>query len=282
MQQYKDILKAVLDKFAESDDSGNANRTGVTRLGNVRGALFEYDMSTGNFPLLTLRYINWNAVVGETLGFLRGYTNSADFKVLGCPFWEGNANENTQWLANPHRKGPGDLGPVYGSQWNNWNDMGLNQIDHVLTEILTKPNSLRTLISTHNPEVLHTVALPPCHFAWQLVPNTENKVLDLHWHQRSTDVVLGLPHNIASYALLLELICAKIGYKPGYLVGFIANIHLYENHLIDAQKLLHREPSIPPSITISGEVIDLTEVTPEQLHLINYIPGEKMSFKLAV
>lgn len=216
------------------------NRTG-TDTTSLSGHMFEWDMSKG-FPLLTTKKMAWKTIRVELEGFIKGITDKSWYKERGCNIWN-------EWC-NPHRvpyghdeetqakmKAENDLGPIYGAQWRAFNGYydnsghmngGVDQLVIAIDKIKNNPNCRRNIVTAWNPQQLHEMALVPCHYSFQLLAN--NGVLDLLWNQRSVDTFLGLPFNIASYGLLLELIAKECNMKAGKLIGFLADVHIYENH----------------------------------------------------
>ena len=234
MKQYHDLLEKVLSEGVLQE-----NRTG-TKAYSIVGEMLSFDMNDG-FPAITTKKLAFNAVKGELLGFLRGYTNAADFRKLGCNIWNQNANENETWLKNPVRKGEDDLGCIYGSQWINYNGEGVNQIKNALHEIVNNPTSRRIRVTAWNPLKVDQMALPPCHTDFQFYVNVETCELSMTMNQRSCDLFLGIPFNIASYALLLHIVAEATGYKPRHLKMFLGDVHIYENHIEQVKKQLSRE-----------------------------------------
>jgi thymidylate synthase len=251
-------------------------------------------------------------VVGELVGFLRASRSAADFRALGCKVWDQNANENADWLGNPYRSGPDDLGPVYGAQWRQWPAYKLldadqaaqiedaqrrgfrivsqlteegrakvllyravDQIRECLDTIIKNPGSRRILFHGWNPAVLDEVALPACHLLYQLIPNAATREISLCLYIRSNDIGLGAPFNLAEGAALLHLIGRLTGYKPRWFSYFIGDAHIYENHLDMLQEQLEREPYPLPTLKISERVPDHAQTgvyQPQWLELVE--PGD--------
>lgn len=257
MKAYHDILQNVLDNGVWQE-----NRTGI-RTKMVPGLMFKHDMSEG-FPAVTTKKLAFKSVVAELLGFLRGYTSAEQFRTLGSKIWDQNANENQAWLENPHRGGLDDLGRIYGAQWRSWvrspskNDPRaiLDQIEVLLDQIESNPSSRRLLVSAWRPDEFERMALPPCHYAFQIIIEQESKKMHLTWNQRSVDTFLGMPFNIASYATLLQIFAEVTGYVPGTLTGFLADVHIYENHLDQVKEQLNRKPFPLPSLNIDFSEVD--------------------------
>lgn len=282
-----------------------SNRTGVhTR--QIPAAMFEHRGYTHegkpSFPAITKRKLQYKAVVAELLGFLNGYSSASDFRQLGANIWDANANKNEAWLNNPNRICDDDMGRVYGVQWRSWKGLAafgqksLN-VDQILSTLRTlerSPDSRRMLVSAWQPAELDQMCLPPCHFAFQLIVDGEH--LHLNWYQRSVDVALGLPFNIASYATLQHLIAKVFDYKVGTLSGLLSNVHVYENHLQGIKEYLHRNldyklPSL--QITLPFERAEgetradyfmrlLPCLTTQHFLLENYQHGAHISMEMVV
>lgn len=250
MKQYHDLLQKVLDEGILQN-----NRTGIPCY-SIVGEMLSFDMNDG-FPAITTKKLAFNQVKGELLGFIRGHTNVKDFQALGCNVWDLNANAS-YWLDNPANKGDGDLGCIYGSQWRNLtylehDDIGsvnydlnvystkhIDQLANAINEVVNNPTSRRIKVEAWNPTKLDQMALPPCHTGFQLYVDTKNKELSMTMNQRSCDVFLGIPFNIASYALLLHLIAEVTGYEPRHLKMFLTDVHIYENHVEQVKEQLSR------------------------------------------
>lgn len=283
MKQYQEILEVVLEQGTKQ-----SNRTGVDAI-NVPSAMFKHDMTQG-FPLLTTKKMAWRAIVGELIGFLRGYQNAADFRALGCSIWDANANENKDWLDNPHRRGQDDLGRIYGAQWRGWrrrDGLTMDQLAAVLNRMQDNPKDRRLVVSAWRPDELEEMALPPCHMLFQFCVDVERKQLSLNWIQRSVDAFLGLPFNIASYGLLLEMVANLFGYTPKYLTGFLSNVHLYENHVDQAAEQMSRMPLELPEVEVylpkRNELVRaLAEVEPHNIELIGYRSYDAIKAPMAV
>ena len=234
-------------------------------------------MSAG-FPLLLSKKVSFNAALYELLWILQGRT---DIKYL-------NDNGVKYWNPDYERSGrtDGTLGPVYGAQWRNFN--GVDQLRRLIEGINTRPESRRHMVNAWNPAQLHEMALPPCHYGFQVYIN-EGK-LDLMWQQRSADVFLGLPYDIAMYGLLLELLAKGTGYKPGRLIAQLGDCHLYTNHMQQSLELLERDiwGMEMPYISIAGEGLtldtyrDVLVPKPWDIELLNYKPLPAIKAPLSV
>ncbi len=265
MQQYLDLMQRVLDEGVRKED-----RTGTGTL-SVFGHQMRFDLSQG-FPLLTTKKLHLKSIIHELLWFLKGETNTAYLKQNGVSIWDEWATES------------GDLGPVYGYQWRNWplpNGGHVDQISQLLEQIKAKPHSRRLIVSawnvadlpdeSQNPQAnaeQGRMALAPCHAFFQFYV-AEGK-LSCQMYQRSADVFLGVPFNIASYALLTLMIAQVCGLKPGEFVHVLGDTHLYLNHLDQAREQLSRKPYAPPTLWINPEVRDLFSFRFEDFRLDNY------------
>lgn len=230
MQQYKDLIKDVLENGIDSDD-----RTG-TGTKSVFGRQVRFDLSKG-FPLVTLKKTYWKGVVIELLWLLRGETNISFLKKHKVTIWDEWADEN------------GDLGPVYGEQWRAWEGPSMppiDQIKEVIKRIKEKPNDRRLIVNAWNVAQIPNMKLPPCHCFFQFYVR-EGK-LSCQLYQRSADLFLGVPFNIASYALLTHLIAEECGLQVGEFVHTFGDLHLYNNHLDQAREVLNREPLPLPTL----------------------------------
>ena len=274
MKQYHDLLNRILIEGDWQD-----NRTGIRAL-RIDGHMLQFNMSDG-FPAITTKKLAFNAVKGELVGFIRGCNNAEQFRQLGCKVWDQNANENQQWLDNENRQGADDLGRIYGVQWRSWQTYQgytVDQLDNAVNEVISNPTSRRIIVNAWNPGELGMMALPPCHMMFQLLVNVAKNELSLVMYQRSCDTFLGIPFNIASYALLLHLIAAATGRKPGRLTMMLADVHIYENHLEQVEEQLKREPYRLPGLVVptpdemfARTAMEYLEaIHPENIHLVGY------------
>lgn len=248
MKQYQDLIRTVLNDGYYTDD-----RTGVGTTA-IFGTQLRWDLQKG-FPAVTTKKLAWNALVGEILWFMCGETN---VEVLRKITHGENSPKKTIWDANYENQGKalgyedGELGPVYGFQWRNFGytgeKAGVDQLRDVINGIKEDPYGRRHIVSAWNPVDLKHMALPPCHMFYQF--NVRDGHLDLQWYQRSVDVFLGLPFNIASYALLLHIVANMCSLKVGHLVFTGGNTHIYMNHLDQCKEVLAREPYESPRVSI--------------------------------
>ena len=264
MQTYLHLLNTVLNDGVEKDDRTN---TGTL---SIFGWQARYPMNDG-FPLLTTKKLHFKSIVHELLWFLRGETNTAYLKENGVTIWDEWADEN------------GDLGPVYGKQWRHWVDADGNAIDQmkVLIDTLKNdPNSRRMLVSAWNVGELRHMRLLPCHLLMQFY--VSNGKLSCQFYQRSADVFLGVPFNIASYALLLQLIAHICEFECGDLIHTIGDAHLYKNHIEQAKKQLQRKPYALPKVNLNNDVKDLFKFRYEDIQLSDYISHSHIPAPVAI
>ena len=233
--QYLNLLRDILDNGVRRDD-----RTGTGTLG-VFGRQMRFDLSKG-FPLLTTKKLHLRSIIVELLWFLRGETNVRWLKENGVSIWDEWADE------------AGELGPVYGKQWRSWatpNGQSIDQIANLVESLKTNPNSRRHIVSAWNPADVEDMALPPCHCLFQFF--VADGKLSCQLYQRSADVFLGVPFNIASYALLTLMVAQVVGLKPGEFVHTFGDAHLYLNHLDQAREQLTREPYPFPTLKMADK-----------------------------
>lgn len=284
MKQYHDLLKHVLENGVQKGD-----RTG-TGTKSVFGYQMRFDLSEG-FPMVTTKKLHLKSIIHELLWFLNGDTNIEYLQKNGVNIWNSWADEK------------GDLGPVYGHQWRNWNNEEIDQISELVKTLKTNPNSRRMLVSAWNPSVLPDTsksfsenvaegkaALPPCHafFQFYVSPPREDAGehakprLSLQLYQRSADIFLGVPFNIASYALFNMMIAQVCDYEPGDFIHTFGDAHIYNNHLEQVELQLSREPRKLPTIKINPEVKDIFGFKFEDFSLENYDPHPHIKGKVAV
>ncbi|GHE20580.1 thymidylate synthase [Halomonas urumqiensis] len=263
-QPYLDLMRTVLETGVERDD-----RTGVgTR--SVFGHQMRFDLARG-FPLVTTKKLHLRSIIHELLWFLRGDTNIAYLKEHGVRIWDEWADEN------------GDLGPVYGYQWRSWPAPGgghVDQIDTLLEQIRTNPGSRRLIVSAWNPALVDEMALPPCHCLFQFYV-AEGR-LSCQLYQRSADIFLGVPFNIASYALLTRMIAQVCGLAPGEFIHTLGDAHLYMNHLEQAELQLSRSPRAAPRLTLEPSIDDLFAFRFEHIAIEDYDPHPHIKAEVAV
>ena len=264
MQQYLDLLSRILNEGVHKGD-----RTGTGTL-SVFGNQMRFDLRDG-FPLLTTKKLHLKSIIYELLWFLRGDTNIHYLQEHGVRIWNEWADEN------------GELGPVYGHQWRSWPDYKggtIDQITNVLEQIKHNPNSRRMLVTAWNPAEVDEMALPPCHCLFQFY--VADGRLSLQLYQRSADTFLGVPFNIASYALLLQMMAQVTGLEAGEFIHTTGDTHLYSNHLEQAKLQLTRTPRPLPKMKINPDVKDLFAFKYEDFELIDYNPYPHTSAEVAV
>jgi thymidylate synthase len=269
MQNYHELLQTVLDTGVTQ-----VNRTGVSAR-FIPGAMLRYDLQKG-FPAITTKRLAFGAVKGELIGFLHGCQSAADFRALNCNIWTQNANENQAWLNNPNRKGTDDLGRIYGAIWRDFN--GIDQLKEVVSKIINTPTDRRIIMSAWKPDEFDKMALPPCHVLYQFLVDTVHKRLHLCMYQRSCDLFLGVPFNIASCALLLSLVAEATGYTAGSFTHFLADVHIYENHVEQVKLQLSRQHLEPPKLRLAmtkgdglkGAMDAILGMSPEDIVLVDY------------
>jgi thymidylate synthase len=252
MRQYLDLMRHVRDHGTRKGD-----RTG-TGTRSVFGYQMRFNLAEG-FPLVTTKKLHLRSIIHELLWFLRGDTNIKYLRDNGVSIWDEWADEN------------GDLGPVYGYQWRSWpapNGGSIDQIKLLLEQIKNSPDSRRLLVSAWNPACVDEMALPPCHCLFQFYV-AEGK-LSCQLYQRSADIFLGVPFNIASYALLTLMVARECGLEPGDFVHTFGDAHLYSNHLQQVETQLARTPLPLPSMQLNPEVTSLLDFRYEDFELVGY------------
>lgn len=264
MQQYLDLMRHVVQHGAiKSDRTGTGTRS-------CFGYQMRFDLSEG-FPVLTTKKLHLRSIIHELLWFLKGDTNIAYLKENGVRIWDEWADEN------------GDLGPVYGYQWRSWpNPDGTHtdQIAKLVESLKHNPDSRRHIVSAWNPSFIDEMALPPCHCLFQFY--VANGKLSCQLYQRSADLFLGVPFNIASYSLLTLMLAQVCGYEPGDFVHTFGDVHLYSNHLEQTEIQLSRTPRNLPALRINPEVNDLFAFRFEDFELLDYDPHPHIKAPVAV
>ncbi|PRD57990.1 thymidylate synthase [Phyllobacterium myrsinacearum] len=264
MRAYLDLLQHVLDTGVDRGD-----RTG-TGTRSVFGYQMRFDLSAG-FPVLTTKKLHLKSIIHELLWFLKGETNIAYLKENGVTIWDEWADEN------------GDLGPVYGYQWRSWpapDGRHIDQIANLVSAIKQNPYSRRLIVSAWNPALVDEMALPPCHCLFQFY--VADGKLSCQLYQRSADIFLGVPFNIASYALLTLMVAQVTGLQPGDFVHTLGDAHLYANHFEQARLQLSRTPGPLPVMRLNPDVKDLFAFTFDDFNLENYVAGASIKAPIAV
>ncbi|WP_281070712.1 thymidylate synthase [Oceaniglobus trochenteri] len=259
MQQYHDALRHILAQGQPSDD-----RTGTGTL-SYFGMQMRFSMADG-FPLVTTKKLHLRSIIHELLWFLSGDTNVGYLRDNGVSIWDEWADDT------------GDLGPIYGKQWRDFG--GVDQIAALVESIRTTPDSRRLMVSAWNPADLPDMALPPCHAMWQV--RVLNGRLHLQLYQRSADMFLGVPFNIASYALLLHMLAHVTGYEPGDFVHTLGDAHIYSNHMEQVKTQLARTPKPLPKLEIARKVDSIFDFTYDDFRITGYDPDPAIRAPVAV
>ena len=266
MKEYQRLLKLVLDTGKTRSD-----RTGTGTI-SVFGAQARFNLRN-SFPCLTTKKLHLRSIIHELLWFLKGDTNIKYLKDNKVTIWDEWADEN------------GNLGPVYGEQWRKWktaHGLNIDQIKELIKNIKENPNSRRHIVSAWNPGELNKMALPPCHAFFQLYVDTESKELSCQLYQRSADLFLGVPFNIASYSLLTMMIAQVCSLKPGEFVHTFGDLHIYSNHIEQVNTQLQREPRELPKMKINPNIKSIDEFTYEDFELEGYDPHPSIAAPIAV
>jgi len=274
MKQYLDLVQHVMENGCQKGD-----RTG-TGTKSVFGYQMRFDLSEG-FPMVTTKKLHLKSIIYELLWFLKGDTNINYLKENGVKIWDAWADQN------------GDLGPVYGHQWRNWNSEEIDQIADLITELKTNPNSRRMLVSAWNPSVLpdtkksfeenvanNKAALPPCHAFFQFY--VADGKLSCQLYQRSADIFLGVPFNIASYALLTMMIAQVCDLEAGEFIHTFGDAHIYNNHFEQLETQLAREPKQLPKMILNPEIKNIFDFTFDDFTLEGYEPHPAIKGSVAV
>ena len=274
MKQYHDLVKYVLENGNQKGD-----RTG-TGTKSVFGYQMRFDLAEG-FPMVTTKKLHLKSIIHELLWFLKGDTNIKYLQDNGVKIWDAWADEN------------GNLGPVYGHQWRNWNSEEIDQIADLIKELKTNPNSRRMLVSAWNPSVLpdtsisfaenvanSKAALPPCHAFFQFY--VSDGKLSCQLYQRSADIFLGVPFNIASYALFTMMIAQVCDFELGEFIHTFGDAHIYNNHFEQLELQLSRKPKALPKMILNPAIKDIFEFTYEDFTLENYEPYDSIKGSVAV
>ncbi len=264
MRQYHDLLRLVLEKGQPRSD-----RTGTGTL-SIFGAQARFDLR-GNFPLLTTKKLHLKSIIYELLWFLRGDTNIRYLNEHGITIWDEWADEH------------GDLGRVYGAQWRDWrggNGLRVDQIENVIIQIKSNPQSRRLIVSAWNPAEIDRMALPPCHVLFQFY--VQDDELSCQLYQRSADLFLGVPFNIASYSLLAMMVAQVVDLRPGDFVHTFGDLHLYQNHLAQAREQLTRDCRSLPRMKLNPAIKKMRDFRFEDFELIGYDPHPAIKAPIAV
>lgn len=292
MQQCHDLMLDILE-----NGTLQANRTGTDAY-TTQGRMVKFDLQKG-FPAITTKKLAFKSVVGELLGFFRGYTSAADFRALGCKVWDANANETQSWVNSPFRKGVDDLGRIYSRQWTDWQDTkvvpvheehllpdyaklgyriqgaltlpdgqragtvihrNINQLENALRDLITNPTSRRIIINAWNPAENDQIALVACHAFTQFICDVEKKEMHLCLDLRSSDQFLGSFFNYATYGIFLELMARFTGYTARQCIFFLGDVHCYSNHAEQIREMAARPHFPAPKLIISDRVKKIERV----------------------
>jgi thymidylate synthase len=300
-KKYQDLLQDIIDNGVHKSD-----RTGTGTI-SVFGRQIRHNMKQG-FPILTTKKVAWKGVVSELLWFLTGQTNISFLLKHNNHIWDGDAykrykttydiesRESTNGLEQLHMlsnltkeqfieriqtdnefaKKWGDLGPIYGKQWRKWDGSNgrIDQIDNLINELKSNPNSRRLMVSAWNVGELEQMTLPPCHYGFQVYTKEvdSKRYISLMWNQRSVDTFLGLPFNIASYGLLLHIIANEVDMIPDELIGNLGDVHLYSNHIEQAKEQISREPFDLPTLKTNAKIDGICCNVPDDFILEGYQP----------
>lgn len=276
MRNYQALLKSILQSGED-----RPNRTGVEARGRFC-ELLSFDLREG-FPLMTTKKIPFRSVIAELIGFIRGYRDVADFQKLGTKIWDANAYAAT-WISNPNCLFSGDLGRIYGVQWRVWSEnlmMYTDQLSNLVKGLVHDPYSRRHVVTAWNPSDLNKVCLPPCHMIFQCYVSKDG-YLDLSMMQRSCDMFLGVPFNIASYAALMHVLGHLTLLTPRYLYMTLNDVHIYHNHFDQVHELLSRTPYDKPKLILTPDVRTLDTFRPEDFTLEGYVYHPAIPAPMAV
>ncbi|WP_185849922.1 thymidylate synthase [Blattabacterium cuenoti] len=265
MEQYLDLLKNVLKNGIKKMD-----RTGIGTK-SLFGYQMKFDLEKG-FPILTTKKLNLRSIIYELLWFLKGYTNIRYLKDNKVSIWNEWADKN------------GDLGPIYGFQWRRWpayDGHSIDQITNLIKEIKSNPHSRRLIVSSWNVGMIREMRLAPCHLLFQFYVS-EDKQLSLQLYQRSADIFLGLPFNIASYALLLTMIAKTLNFRAKKFIHTIGDAHIYNNHIEQVKLQIQRKPKPLPKIILNSSVKNIFDFSFEDFKLINYNPHPHIKGDVAI
>ncbi len=293
---YLTVVERVIEHGRLSKPSEERTGTGTKWL---PGFQVKYDLTDFKLPLFTTKKVPFGSVYKELLFFLKAKTHANWLAQRNCPIWAGNSTRAFLDKRGLTDYPAGQLGPVYGFQWRHWNgdykgadalsgdsvlgaDPGIDQLANLIRTIRTNPGSRRMLVVAWNPSHLDQMALPPCHVMFQVFCDTETKTLDLMMVQRSCDLGLGVPFNVASYATLAHMLANMVGYKAGTLIHSMGHVHVYLNHIGALQEQLKRPVLPAPTIRLPSRVFDLDQYNTESCSVEGYRHGGRLPMKMAV
>ncbi len=272
MKQYLEVLENIYKNGTDVE-----GRNGKTR--KVFAQQMRFNLEEG-FPAVTTKRLAFKQVVAELLWFIKGSSDNNELNEMGCHIWDANA-EADYW--KPKATFDGDLGRVYGVQWRHWrrpDGSEVDQLKEVVERIKTNPQDRRLIVSAWNPGELDQMALPPCHMIFQFF--VANNKLSIHMYQRSCDMFLGVPFNIASYALLLSLVAQETGLTPHEYVLTLGDAHIYHDHFEAVEEQLKRTPHTLPKLLLNPDIKSIFDFTPEDISLENYQHDKTIKAKMAV
>lgn len=279
MQQYLNLLNDVLN-----NGTWKQNRTGIETK-YIPAAMIQHDMNKG-FPLLTTKKMNLRNIATELEFFIKGESSKEWLKQKGCNIWNPWANPKKVPYANDEETkkkmlAEDDLGRIYGVQWRHWRtkEGEIDQLKNLIQTLLTNPLDRRMIVNAWNPGELDQMALPPCHFAFECI--SDGTYLDLNWYQRSSDLPVGVPYDLASYALLLELIAKTTKLIPRYITGFLSDVHIYEDQIELVRMQLERPPLSLPTL-ILADSLDIFNWYSEDHILYEYVSHPAIKYPVAV
>lgn len=286
-EQYANLVRDILRHGEVRDD-----RTG-TGTRSVFGRHLRFDLRQ-SFPLITTKRVYWKGVVEELLFFLRGETDTKHLEQKNVNIWKGNTSRDFLEENDLGEYPEGIAGPIYGYQWRAFNAPyspgmsgvdatgGVDQLRVLMEHLRHDPMSRRHIVSSWNPCQIHEMCLPPCHVMFQMYVSTKEKTLSCQMYQRSADVGLGLPFNIASYALLTHIVATSLGYTPGDLCICIGDAHIYEDHIPMVRDQIERVPRDPPTVRVKASYSSIDTYTMDDIELSGYDPHPAVPMKMAV
>lgn len=285
MKEYLNMLQHILD-----NGQRESNRTGIDTI-MVSGYMLEHDMSEG-FPLLTTKKMGLKSISAELEMIIKGLNSKQFLKDRKCHIWDEWCNPKkvpygTDEETKAKMAAEDDLGPIYGVQGRKFDDhpelglKGTDQLKNLVDTIKKDPTSRRLVVSYWNPNQMDEMALPPCHFAWQVLCHPNTNKMDIIWYQRSCDSFLGIPYDLASYALLLTLLCKETGFIPGKVIGMFANTHIYVNQIEQVKTQLQRTPHKLPTVEIKN-FTSIFDWRYDDVELQNYECDGKLVAEVAV
>lgn len=273
---YLNLVRDIL----ENGELNDQERTGVGTL-SLFGGQLRFNLHKDGFPLLTTKRVFWKGVKEELLWMIAGKTNAKELAEKDVHIWDANASREFLDKRGLQHYEEGELGPVYGYQWRGFGGSSFDQLESCVKQIKEDPQSRRMLVSAWNPMDIPKMALPPCHVMFQFHVSKDRR-LSCHMYQRSADMGLGVPFNIASYALLTHLVANICKMDVGDLIISFGNVHIYRNHIAAMRTLLQREPRPLPTLRLEKQFTSLEDLSSEFIHLDNYNPHPPLSMTMAL